>query len=210
LARALSTDGTWRDGKAAPRLLDERLRGLPADFVTQDPDRPDAVHAIDLEAQPHAAEEIVADRVKAEKAQPKDLTLKEQIEKLWAPGVGERGPVTQWFVDIVRARVGMALAREMVTAVVYGDAPAFWHLDFPDPRNVNEYGLQKGKPPHKSARAKHLRDIETTIDLLDPIPRSIRKALEERGVPLPNTDLRGVMRSLEQAKDTTRLWLPNT
>jgi hypothetical protein len=207
LARVLSTDGTWRDGKAAPRLLDERLRGLPGDYVTRDPDRPDAIHDIDLEAQPHVIEEIVKDRVKAESA-TEQTTFTGHLDKLWAPGIGEKARVTQWFVDVTRTRVGLNLAKNRVQDVIEGKFDALWHLEFPDEWNVNEYGLRKGQQPHKRMRLKHLREIDTTIDILNPIPRSIQKALAERGVQVPNTDLRSVMEQIEKTERGSRLWLP--
>lgn len=179
--RTLAESGEWRDGKAAPQLVRQDLRRLPADLVTKDVDDPDKAHEIDA---PHVVSAIIKDFIKANAPSDKPETADGAAKKLWAPGPGERAPVRQWFVDVVKLRVISSMVNRAVEEFAAGIVPdlAPCHLWFPVD-NANEYLLRRGNPPPRKDRPRHLRDIDLVVDVMNP-PRSIVDELRRRGVEL--------------------------
>ena len=193
--QAFTEAGEWREGAAAPQLLPDHLRKLPGELVTKDVDDPDKAHDLDA---PHVVRTIVKDFAEGH-AKEEAKTPEAVGKKLWAPGPGERAPVRQWFVDVVKMRVIAALVRRAVAAFEanrsYDLTPC--HLWFPV-NNANEYMIRMGNPPPRKERPKHLRDIDLVVDVLSP-PRSIMDEFKKRGVDFDPAKL------LETAKQGDRL-----
>lgn len=171
----------WTPGKAAPKLLPEHMRRLPGELVAGDIDDEARVHELDA---PHVFRSIVKDfgkTVDAPSAKPD--TPSDAAKKLWAPGPGERGPVTQWFVDVARMRVLIQRTYTALDRLAAGLEPdlSLCHLRFPDARNVNEYVMAPGPQPHKRMLGKHERELELEVDIMRP-PRKVVAMLKERGV----------------------------
>ena len=178
--RTLTESGEWRDGAAAPRLLPEPLRKLPAEFVTTDVDDPDKAHELDA---PHVVSGVIKDYAYKDAGEREEKTPRWASKKLRAPGPGERAPVTQWYVDVARMRVLATLVGRACAQFEVG-LPAdldVKHLWFPDPRNSNEYELRSGAAPTKRERPKYLREMELDVDVCNP-PRKVLSLLKEMGV----------------------------
>ena len=212
MVRIKYKDGKWAEGKAAPEHLPKKLRELPSEYVSKEDDNIETIHPNDLEDMPHIVDAIASERME------KDLGLldepresdQEIINKLRAPGVGESGPVTQWFVDITRARVGLSLFRAMLERALAGREPNLevQHLWFPDYSNVNHYQLRKGRPPANALRPGHLKGIDLVVDPLSPVPWSVRQALRDRGVEMPDTDFREKWE--RQRVERSAIWTPSS
>ena len=194
--QTLTESGEWRDGRAAPKLIAENLRKLPSEIVGTDVDYPDKAHEVDA---PHVVKSIVKDFGKKMSADPKDDTPEKIAKRLWAPGPGERAPVRQWFVDVVKMRVISTLINRAIDEYNAGFEPdvAPCHLWFPV-NNANEYMLRRGNPPPRKERPRHLRDIDLTVDITDP-PRSVVEELKKRGVELD------IKKTLKEIDDGRRL-----
>jgi hypothetical protein len=180
MKRTLTESGEWRDGAATPRLLPDDLRKLPGELVTKDVDDEAKAHELDA---PHVVRGIVKDFAKAQEA-PKDDTPQKVAKKLWAPGPGERAPVRQWFVDVVKMRVIATLVNRAVDDFNAGIDPdiSVKHLWF-ETNNVNAYELRKGNPPPRKERPRHLRDIDLVVDIQDP-PKSMVDLLAAKNISL--------------------------
>lgn len=194
--QVLTEAGEWRDGAAKPQLLREELRKLPGELVTKDVDDEDKAHDLDA---PHVVSTIVKDFVKAQAPKDEPETAEKAIKKLWAPGPGERAPVRQWFVDVVKMRVIRALTNKAVAEYARGLDPDLTpcHLWF-ESDNVNNYVLRMGNPPHRKSRPKHLRDIDLVVDVMRP-PRSMVEELSRRGIDFDPVKL------LEKTREGSRL-----
>lgn len=180
MKQVLGKDGQWVDGGAAPRLLPEHLRVLPGDVVATDIDDPDRAHELDA---PHIVRSLKKEHEK--QAEPEKKTAKGELGKLRAPGVGERAPVTQWFVDVAKMRVIKVLVDKAMGEVARGLSPNIesqFYLWFPA-NNVNRYELRKGAPPLDRERPRWMRGIDLRVDMLSP-PKSIVRELKARGVDL--------------------------
>lgn len=193
MKKARKEDGTWVEGPASPELLPKHMRAIPSDWVTKDSDDPDRIHADDAS---HIVSSLAKEKAK-HKAEKADV--KAELDKLWAPGPGERAPITQWFVDVARTRVGMSWLRvvvaqlanapiinaaEVADAIVAGERipDLEGHLIFPDPHNVNEYVFAHGVDKKKnSQKHKKLRGIDTNVTPFDP-PKRVIAVLAERGI----------------------------
>ena len=175
--RVLTESGEWRDGPASPKLLSDELRKLPGELVGNDVDDPDKAHELDA---PHVVSTIVTDFAKAQNPEKDDA--KTVVKKLWAPGPGERAPVRQWFVDVTKMRVIATLVRTWLGQFQRGHEPDLTpcHLWF-EADNVNAYTLRMGNPPARKDRPRHLRDIDLTVDVMNP-PRSMMTEFAKRGV----------------------------
>ncbi len=186
-----SESGEWRDGAAAPKLLPEPLRKLPGELVTGDADDEHKVHELDA---PHIVSSLVKDFGKSLEPEKVD-TAQKLAKKLWAPGPGERAPVTQWFVDVAKMRVIASLVNRAVDQFSAGLEPdmSVKHLWFPT-TNVNEYELRSGNPPARKARPRYLWDIDLVVDVLNP-PRTIVEELKKRGIDLD------IQKALRQARE---------
>ncbi len=194
--QVLTESGEWREGSAAPQLLREELRKLPGELITRDVDDPDRAHDLDA---PHVVSTLVKDFVKANAPEEAPKTPDGVVKKLWAPGPGERAPVRQWFVDVVKMRVIATLVRRWVSEFEDGHEPDLTpcHLWF-QTDNVNDYVLRMGNAPARKDRPRHLKDIDLVVDVMNP-PRSIMAEIKKRGVEFDPSRL------LEQTREETRL-----
>jgi hypothetical protein len=194
MKRTLTESGEWRDGGASPTLLPDNLRKLPGELVTNDADDESKAHELDA---PHVVNTIVGDFAKLHGAEQKDDTPAKVAKKLWAPGPGERAPVRQWFVDVVKLRVLSVLVNQAVDDCNAGIEPDLRvrHLWF-ETDNVNAYELRRGNPPSNKYRPRHMRNIDLVVDVMLP-PRSIVELLAAKGIEL---DVKKLMREAEEAK----------
>lgn len=174
-------------GKAAPKQLDEELRKLPSDSVTDDIDDPDRVHQDDAE---HVRESIIYDKEQAEKKAEAPTSPQEEVDKL--PAVKPHEYVLlrdlgferrQWEIDVIRMRIMKALLATACSEIEANkpvDLEAVHHVWFAPPGEVNAYQLREGNPPPKSERPWWLHNIELHV-VLNEVPNTVRHALTERG-----------------------------
>jgi hypothetical protein len=190
-----------KTGKFAPtsgptaEVLPQHMRGLPGEITTKDAAEGDKVHPDDP---PHIVKSIIHEQAKrlaiGEQQNLPDAV--KQLSEATAP-VGERVPVNQARVDVVRFRiirsrinrlcdehaklarmgVGMPLARFLK------DMPVD-HVWFAK-NNVNAYELRRGLPPPNFKRPAHLKSVKLEIDILN-WPESVLDALKAMGHTAPN------------------------
>jgi hypothetical protein len=189
------TESGWVEGKAGPQLIQENLRKLPGELVTKDVDDEAKAHELDA---PHVVSTIIKDFGKTlDPSRPEKPH--EAAQKMWAPGPGERGPVTQWFVDVTRMRVLIQRVYSAIDRCATGLEPdlTVCHLRFPDPNNVNEYALKPGPKPHKRLLGRHERELDLEIDVDNP-PKRMVALLKSRGVDFdPKKTLREAFEGME-------------
>jgi len=187
-------DGKWAEGKASPELLPAHLRRLPGELVTKEDESPEQIHELDP---PHIARSLTREFCEREGDEGKE-TADSAIKKLRAPGPGEKAPVTQWYVDVVRMRVISTLVNKAVDEIAAGldpDIESPFHLWFPE-NNANHYELRKGPAPGNRHRPKHAKHIDLDVRLLE-IPRSMQELLKAKGFDL----VEQILEQLQAAKD---------
>lgn len=134
--------------------LDDNLKRLPADYVTDDIDDPDRVHEIDPS---HVRETVAADRHK------EDVL---GIEKEVIPtGPPKWMPVTQGLVDIIILKIKrqlLASAKRQWEQFGACDLDVR-HIWFPE-NDIRIYEMRFGNPPARCERPKHLKTLDLVID----------------------------------------------
>lgn len=195
----LQEDGTWREGCATPRLLREDLRRLPGEIVTRDDEDDSKAHELDPA---HVVEAIAYEHGKAEREEGKKDTDDVAVKKLGAAKVGERVPLSQWEIDIVRMRIIQTLVAEYAMDVQAGrcvDVERLRHVWFPS-NNVNAYELRDGAEPPNIKRPGHLKNFKLTVDVLNP-PESVAEVLRARGVEVRRwSELYEVAKAADEAR----------
>jgi len=184
-----SKRGVWKltDGQMVPaekrsvENLPEHLRVLPADLVTKDEGDEDRIHETDA---PHIVDALREEYDKRQQPEAEKVRTQDAMRRLGADTVGERVPLRQDRVDLVRARAfcGLITGASQLAKLGrdYGLKLVIHHLWFPED-NVNEYELRVGNPPPDNERPKHLRRLVLWIDPLNP-PETLIQQLNTAGV----------------------------
>jgi hypothetical protein len=181
--------GKFVEGKAAPWLPPEQMRGLPQNFTTRDSSDGDKVHEDDP---PHIVQALIHEQTKAEQKPKEDLpTAVKVLADSLAP-TGEVVPLNQERIDIVRFRIIRARINRL-----FGDPkPEIALRDlkvdyvfFPRD-NVNAYELRAkvkrdGVEKLPWPLPKHLKNFKLEIDIYN-WPESVLDGLKAIGHKPPN------------------------
>lgn len=180
-------DGAWVEGSTGIELIEEYLRGLPADLVTKDASDPEKIHELDP---PHIREELLEEYLQPPED---DGSIADKLTCI-QPGeyvpFGGRGIDTLWELDVIKLRVMNTTINKMCTAADRGAEPDLtkhMYLWFPED-NLNHYELRKGNPPPDSERPKYLRGLDLSIKF-DVWPRRLKHRMYERGIELKDSEL---------------------
>lgn len=183
--KTLTSDGVWREGRASPELLPERLRRLPSDYVTKEVADADRVHPLDEDY-------IVDDLVRGLARQEQGLS--EAIDEPLGVAKETRDfRLTQDRIDEVRLRVMRAWAQTNIKWLANDKKPDLKakHLWFPRD-DINEYQLRTGNAPPNFDRPRHLRGFDLFIDIWSlKLPGTIESRLETARI---RSELMGKMR----------------
>ena len=149
------------------------LSDLPEELIATDDDDPDKVSALDA---PHIKETLVEDHVAK-------LLEQEKKEDPRIPKPGQKRPLDQFQIDLVRLRVCRVLIDNAIDAQVRGTFEGFEpaHVWFPDD-NANKYELRRGWGPTNGDRPKHLKHYKLELD--PPVlveSRELKAAMKELG-----------------------------
>ena len=131
------------------------LADLPEELIATDDDDPDKVSALDA---PHIKETLVEDHVAK-------LLEQEKKEDPRIPKIGQKRPLDQFQIDLVRLRVCRALIDHAIYTQelgIFGGFPP-QHIWFPDD-NSNKYEIRDGWGPTNEDRPKHLKHYKLEID----------------------------------------------
>lgn len=175
-------DGTWKEGKAAPRQDPEHMRKLPGELVTTNPADPDKIHELDA---PHVVSQLTEDFVNANADKPNQRLMPRWFEDV-EPGV--RGvTLNQERIDIVRFRVIRARIDGAIALLQQGGSTdlSVKHLWFPH-NDISVYELREGPAPQSNGeRPKHLCNFSLEVDLFS-WPQRVLDALKEAGQEVPD------------------------
>lgn len=171
--RTRAEDGTWRDGKASPKLLREDLRVLPGETVTHEWQDGDRIHEEDPD---YVAQTILEDRQIAQDKQEAGFSgldhegqLADMAKQIDDAPIVEAVPINQKRVDAARFRAiaNLTLSAEGLAkkGEPYLHLMEVQHLWFPGD-DVNKYELRPGNPPADSERPDHLYAIDLVVDPL--------------------------------------------
>jgi hypothetical protein len=200
--------GTFKEGKASPRLLPENLRELPGDKVTQDEDDETKAHELDPD---HIVDAIKSDlahqelterapRALADPEKAKAAAIKEKLNEILEfvpPGYSR--PLNQKRIDGVRFRILNQLVNRAYEVFRKGGKtfPTLYHVWFPKD-DIACYELRAGTPPNRNALPSRLKRFDLVIDL-EAWPQRIIDALEYAGFAMPKrVDVKTEIERLER------------
>jgi hypothetical protein len=167
--RVLGEDGVWRDGSAAPQLLPARLRVLPGELVTRDPDDGGRAHEIDPpHVVKHVAKGFAREEVRAVVGTPE--RARAIIARLARCPTDARVPVTQRWIDIERFHAIRGTLRGWAARLRGGedlDTDAISHLWFAVD-DARKPSLRAGPPPPSRGRPRWLKGKRLVVDVWDP------------------------------------------
>ena len=195
MAKQVFKDGEWQEGGAAPELLRDDLRILPGELVTKEIEEDHKIHELDPE---HVADTYLFEYMeRAEGRDPDEVprVRDERLSNTWGmPPVGEEVPFSRYnpeqnqkFIDLFRARAASValgnLLDRLRTGKISENEECVFHIWFPSD-NLNHYERRAGNPPGESQRPKYLRGYKLHVDLNNPVPEMMAKAIAENNPEL--------------------------
>jgi hypothetical protein len=187
MARQVFRDGKWCDNeKAAPELVRQDLRELPASYLTKDVDDPSKIHQLDP---PHIVESQTEDLDNASVAEAPKM-LPDILSPKGPPVLCTAHPVNQNLVDIVRCRWLVRFferEKELLSAdAAHRSDFTNRHVWFPE-NMIGKYTVRWGNAPADADRPAHLRGLDLTLAPLD-WPAVLVDALRAAGFPAPTKE----------------------
>lgn len=189
-------------GKAAT-LLPEIQRDLPGELITKDEADVDRVHPLDP---PHIKSALVYEHQK--KLDPKAEKEDEAVKKLTCAQPGEKVPLSQHEIDVIRCRVIYTWINRELSKAACGEKvdTEIKHLYFPEPDNVNSYALRKGRPRDWEKSYRHQKHLDTVVDIFE-LPPRIKDFLAAKGIKHVNFRKRFEDAERQRAIDEQRIVL---